>query len=257
MKYSRLVVNGCSYMESYASGNGHVDLAQQLGIEKVESLAIGGSANNRIIRTTLKDSYITTEPTVYVIGMTFVLRTEIPILKLVGVHTEFDDNTFEGRWTNPQNQYFVKDWLHFWKESDTDTFVNLWFKSNTHGLLDQVEDLMYRFLSFIGDLTRRGHGVLIFNQADLALTADRPNEKKFLDVEKIKLLKETKNFVHGLSWAAIPWQHEQGVPSTVYREGMVFKYGAPPENVKHRQPGAHQKLNEYLINYINEYKILE
>ena len=53
-----LVVNGCSYMASYAVGQGHVDLAQKLGLEHPASLAIGGSANSRILRTTLKHSYI-------------------------------------------------------------------------------------------------------------------------------------------------------------------------------------------------------
>ena len=35
-----LVVNGCSYMESYAVGQGHVDLAQQLALDCPVSLAI-------------------------------------------------------------------------------------------------------------------------------------------------------------------------------------------------------------------------
>ena len=80
MKYSQLVVNGCSYMGSYVNGGGHRDLAKNLGIEEYSSLAIGGSANSRILRTTLKHSYLTDKPTFYVLGMTFIGRSEIPIL---------------------------------------------------------------------------------------------------------------------------------------------------------------------------------
>ena len=70
-----LVVNGCSYQESYARGQGHMDLAQRLGfvdehnIPQASTLAIGGSANSRILRTTLKHSYQATQPMFYVLGI--------------------------------------------------------------------------------------------------------------------------------------------------------------------------------------------
>ena len=51
MAYNNLVVNGCSYMQAYAQGGGHQDLAQRLNIPKSQSLTIGGSANTRIMRT--------------------------------------------------------------------------------------------------------------------------------------------------------------------------------------------------------------
>ena len=66
-----LVVNGCSYMELYAIGKGHDDLAMQLQLNNPVSLAIGGSANSRILRTTLKHSY-TAPPTFYVLVMTLL-----------------------------------------------------------------------------------------------------------------------------------------------------------------------------------------
>ncbi len=58
-------------MHSYALGNGHQDLAQRLGIAQAASIAVSGSANSRILRTTLKHSY-TAPPTLYVLGMTFL-----------------------------------------------------------------------------------------------------------------------------------------------------------------------------------------
>ena len=84
----QLVVNGCSYTHTYASGNGHEDLAQRLGMANAHSIAVSGSANSRILRTTLKHSY-TAPPTLYVLGMTFLSRLEIPICE--------PENEFEGR----------------------------------------------------------------------------------------------------------------------------------------------------------------
>ena len=76
---NRLVVNGCSYMHSYASGFGHKELANKLGIPSTVSLARPGSSNQRIVRTTLHDGY-NNEKTLYVIGATFLHRYELPIL---------------------------------------------------------------------------------------------------------------------------------------------------------------------------------
>ena len=83
----QLIVNGCSYTHSYALGQGHRDFAHRLGIDKAKSIAVSGSANSRILRTTLKHSY-TAPPTLYVLGMTFLSRLEIPICE--------PENEFEG-----------------------------------------------------------------------------------------------------------------------------------------------------------------
>lgn len=242
-------------MEQYAVGAGHKDLAKQLSIPEFKSLAIGGSANSRIIRTTLKDSYITTEPTLYVLGLTFISRNEIPILKIPAGETEND--SFEGRWTNPQNQGFKNRWEHFWSDSDTEKFVDIRLKAEVYSLVDRVEDLMYHLLSMIGDLERRGHKVLMFQQADESLVQKMlPDNKCVLENPRLALMRQMPNIVHGLAWLAVIWQHNNGVG---IEGSMKFSgpYGETPEHIKHRRHGEHQKLNEYLINYINEFKILE
>ena len=104
---TELVINGCSYMHTYVEGNGHADLAQALQIPSSNSLSITGSANSRIIRTTLKHSYETNKKTLYVLGMTFVSREELPVCRYNSAeHTE--QEVWEGAWTNPQNQQFGK-----------------------------------------------------------------------------------------------------------------------------------------------------
>ena len=230
-----LVVNGCSYMESYAVGQGHVDLAQQLGLDYPVSLAIGGSANSRILRTTLKHSY-TAPPTFYVLGMTFLSRLEIPICEQL--------NDFEGRWVNPQNQEFKSRWQHDWTQADSDQFVETKLKSEVFSILDRIEDLMYRMLSAIADLQSRGHRVLMFQQAD-NLYLD------FLSDPRLSLFDQSE-IVGKFGWRASAWQTEQGVQPKDYGPGAPY---VPPD-MTHTAIGHHQKLNEYLTNYIQERKLL-
>ena len=228
-----LVSNGCSYAESYAQGQGHVDLARQLGLDSPVSLAIGGSANSRILRTTLKHSY-TAPPTLYVLGMTFVSRLEIPICDPV------DD--FEGRWVNPQNQEFSHRWQLGWTKTDSYQFVETKLKSEVFSVLDRIEDLMYRMISTITDLQHRGHRVLMFQQADNLY-------QEYLDDPRLKLFQRPE-IIDGYRWRAIAWQHTQGVPKSYNDTHQV------PPDMTHPAAGHHQKLNEYLTNYIQEHKLL-
>jgi len=159
----RLVVNGCSYMHVYAKGSGHRDLANELDIKTAVDLSQSGCANGRILRTTLKDSY-NNEPSLYVLGMTFISRSEAPILDLL--YGEDNETSFEGKWTNPQNQLFQNRWSKHWSQKDTDDFVNLKLKEEVFSLLDRTEDLMFRMCALIDSLRSRGHRVIVFQQAD-------------------------------------------------------------------------------------------
>jgi len=256
--YRQLVVNGCSYMELYASGGGHTELAQGLGIESSCSLAIGGSANSRILRTTLKHSYLTDKPTLYILGMTFISRAEIPILKYKLDETVH--SSFEGRWVNPQNQQFSNRWEHFWKEQDSLNWVELQYKADVYSLLDRTEDLMYRMLAAVSDLTSRGHQVLLFQQADDSYMLPDHGLARLIDSSRLTLFKSVANIVHGFQWQSVPWQHEQGVTaqqSHSPKSLAIMRLNTPTteDRIKHRVAGHHQKLNEYLINYIKEHKI--
>lgn len=238
----QVVVNGCSYMESYAMGNGHVDLARSLNligkfnIPLASTLAIGGSANSRILRTVLKHSHQATVPTLYILGMTFVSRCEIPICE------PLDD--FEGRWINPQNQEFKTRWQHNWTQADSDRFVETKLKSEVFSILDRTEDLMYRMLATITDLKSRGHKVLMFQQADNLY-------QEYLDDPRLKFFQRPE-IISGFKWRAIAWQYEQGVKPKTYPFGSPF---VPPD-MTHPEIGHHALINEYLTNYIQEHKIL-
>jgi hypothetical protein len=222
-------------MESYARGDGHVHLAKLLEIPISTSLAISGSANSRILRTTLKHSY-TAPPTLYVLGMTFVSRLEIPICE--------PENDFEGRWINPQNQEFKSRWQHNWSQKDSNQFVETKLKSEIYSILDRTEDLMYRMLSAIADLKSRGHRVLIFQQADNLY-------QEYLISPALQLLQQPE-IIDRFNWRAVAWQHSQGVKPTQYPPGRPY---VPPDMV-HPAVGHHDIINSFLTDYIHEHKIL-
>jgi hypothetical protein len=236
-KISRLVVNGDSYMEVYAQGAGHADLARRLNIANSTSLAIGGSADSRVIRTTLKDSYLTDQPTLYVIGVGFLSRWEVPVM------SNDHDNTFEGRWTNPQNQHYVHHWEHNWNQKLTGQLMELKLITDFYSVPDRLEDLMYRLAAMISNLHARGHSVVIFQQADDIY-------QRYLDRDSMHLFQNNPIFIDGLRWRAVPWQIAQGVSTTNYGHNPAYKV---PDELKHPAAGQHEILNTFLCQYINEH----
>ena len=243
---NNLIVNGCSYMEGYAKGGGHIDLAAQLGIAKADTLAIGGSANSRILRTTLKHSYQVAEPTLYVLGLTFVTRNELTI---IGMNPEEEKTSFEGRWCNPQNQEFADRYDHFWNKSESEKYVKQRLMVDAYSLIDRTEDLMYRVLSAVADLTARGHRVLVFQQAD-------DSYKQYLSYDRLQPFSTSKNIIDGFGWCAVIYQHEQGVAKAMPGNANYIGPQTVPEHIKHPAPGQHHILNKYLVEYINDRRIV-
>jgi len=235
----QLVVNGCSYMEMYTVGNGHEDLAQQLDIANCSSLAIGGSANSRILRSTLKHSYQATVPTFYLLGMTFLSRLEIPILG------QDPNREFEGAWTNPQNQQFRSQWVPHWSDSDTAQWIELKLKSEIYSIADRLEDLMYRMLSLQASLTARGHRVLMYQQADNIY-------QEFLEDSRFEHFKNNLGIKDGFAWRSIAWQHMHEVAKVIYSKDNQY---VPPD-MTHPLAGHHLMINTHLTQYIKDAKIL-
>jgi hypothetical protein len=236
-------------MFNYTQGKGHIDLANRLGIAQSIGIEVPGSANTRILRTTLKHSYQTDKPTFYVLGMTFVSRGEIPILKVP------DELTFEGRWTNPQNQDFENRWEHFWGRKQTEDWVDLKRKTEVYSLLDRTEDLMYSMLAVIDSLKSRGHQVLMYQQAD--------QDYWFLkDHPKFALLKNNPHILNGFMWSAMQYQHDAGVPKMEVDpslpQSMLPTPFSPQTPVNQLKPaiGQHSVLNEFLVKYITDNNLL-
>jgi len=238
MTYHKLVVNGDSYMQAYAQGNGHLDLANRLGISHSESLAIGGSANSRLVRTTLKHSYASAQPTFYVLGIGFISRWEVAIL-------EAKHDSFEGRWTNPQNQDYVDQWQHGWTKKQTQQLVELKLMADVFSIPDRLEDLMYSLLSLVDSLHSRGHKILMYQQADNIY-------QRFLEHPRFALLKNNSVFIDGLNWQAVPWQLKQGVPPMAYAMEIYHV----PDDLRHPASGHHDVLNTFLVDYIKQNKII-
>jgi hypothetical protein len=231
----RLITNGCSYMHIHAQGAGHLDLANLLNIKNSESLAISGSCNSRIIRTTLQDCYATTQPTLYIIGLTFFHRYELSIRQ---GHPDPD-----GKWvsfTGTGSSVFDDYEEHITKK-DLDTYADLYAKFLY--LSEVGTDLQWKLLSLIDTLHYRGHRVVIFN------TAEGGVDYWLVDNPKFDPLRKRKEIINGLAWRSIPWQFEQGARWPVEDERH-------PLDCRHVVPGDHKWLNQFLIDYIKTNNIL-
>lgn len=222
-------------MAGYAMGGGHQELAKKLNIGNAESLAVNGSCNSRIIRTTLKDSYSTTEKTLYIIGLTFLARGELPI--------NAQQDAFEGRWLSTQHFQFPDNnkCLAYWTESDTKKYIELKNKTEADSVEDRLENLMYQLVSMINDLVSRGHQILVFRQPEDAYD-------HCLDTPKFTLLKKCVNILNGLTWAAIPWQFSNGAE---FAPGDLVH----PIGIRHALPGEHGPLNNFLLYYIKQHDL--
>ncbi len=231
----RLVTNGCSYMQYHANGHGHLDLADRLGIKNSESLAMNGSCNSRIIRTTLRDCYNTTQPTLYVIGVTFFHRYELSIRQ--------GNPEPDGKWVsfNGNQSAMFHDYESHITKKDLYVYSELYDKLlylNEVGI-----DLQWRLLSLIDTLHYQGHRVVIFNTAEGGVDYWLVNNPKF------DLLRKRKEIIQGLAWRSISWQFEQGA-----RWPDADK--EYPLECRHVLPGDHKWLNEFLTDYIKTNNIL-
>jgi hypothetical protein len=217
----------------YSHGNGHLDLANQLGIDQAVTLTLPGSCNSRIIRTTLKDSYAITTPTLYIIGVTFLNRTELP----VGA-----PDSVEGAWLSFQNSpnpsYVYQD---HWNNKDSTDYINLMIKSSIESLKDRYEHLVYQLCGLIDSVKSRGHQILIYQQAD-PVHVDHLTDD-MLDPVVIDLLKNNINIIEQLKWLAVPWQFKQGV----HPDSKDLHL---PKNIRHPASGEHGPLNNFLLDYI-------
>lgn len=236
MTIARLVTNGCSYMRGVVRGNGHVELANRLGICHTHDLSLPGSCNNRIIRTTLKDSFGTTDPTLYIIGLSFFSRSELPVAK--------DSDNFEGLWISFQNQALPDD--HYtpqWTTTDSQDYLRLRLKYHSLGFSDIFDDLAIRLISMINDLTSRGHSVLVFNQVEKLYL-------KFLNPAQLDIFNTVPQVIDQLRWVAVPWQFQQGVNPDPKDQNEN-------PDVRHPAIGEHQVLTKFLIDYIQKNNILK
>jgi len=228
----QLVVNGCSYMAIYARGQGHIELANSLGITNTVSLAKPGSSNTRILRTTLKHSYQNTVPTLYVLGLSFLLRSELPIART--------NDPFEGHWVSFQTPHIDSAFADWWTQKDCDDYERIKVKCSFNGHIDKFEDLAYNTMSVVNDLKSRGHQVVVFQQADDIIV----HEAK---TARLEMLGSCSNIIEGLIWRAVPWQIAQGA-STDYDPRI-------PQDIRHVSAGQHKFLNQFLLDYIRQHDL--
>jgi hypothetical protein len=235
VKMQRLVVAGCSYINYYAEGDGHQDLAQQLSIPQAVSLAKNSVCNQRILRVLAQDLYTAQEPTFYIMGLTFLSRFELAI--------KAESDGIDGYWQS-FNSHSVAcqdpKWYQEVQAQDLDTLSKL------HGRFFNarhfMQDLMYRLLTLRDAAHQRGHRLLVFNTAEHGL-------QYWIHEPQFEPLRASSVFVAGLAWSSIAWQFEQG--ATWPPEDEQY-----PWDCRHVAPGDHAHLNRFLVDYIHSHSIL-
>ena len=230
-------------MHTYIEGNGHINLASRLNLS-ANNLSITGSTNSRIIRTTLKHSYETNKKCLYVLGMTFISREELPICRYDNGVYPTEQDIWEGAWTNPQNQHFGKTrWISEWNDWETKQWIMFRERYEKRSLVDRTENLMYQMLAMIDSLTHRGHNCIIFQQADHWWDGMLPQESR-----RLKLLASNPNIIEDFKWLAIREQHQAGIPYVKEENHVKLE-------LRHREAGTHEWLNNYLETHIRKHEL--
>lgn len=226
---SRLVSNGCSYMWNYAQGSGHEDLAHELKIQQAHSLAQCGSANSRILRTTIRDA-LCNPPTLYIIGLSFISRHDYPISAQI-----LDQ---DGPWLAMQNlppDINIDRCVPGISHQDVSDIFKVKQKLCVYGSFWYFDELQLHLKCLILALRGLGHTCAIFFSAE-------QQHLNWLDDHRFQDIIKFPEFVHGLQWLSVPWQHDQGVPCQYDdRIDGIFR---------HRQQGEHKKFNDFLAAYI-------
>lgn len=256
-KISNICTNGCSYMRAYDAdpGQGHRALADSLNIANAETISISGSSNPRILRSTLKHSYtVAKEPTLYILGLTFIGRDELPISKVFADREFGPGSVFEGPWLNPQNQGYSDSWDWFWDPQLSSKWNKLRVISEQSTLGWRLENLMYQMLATVSDLKSRGHQVIMYQQADFAIL-------EHLDEPMFEPFRQCVNIVDGFKWMAVPYQLERGVPRMGAENapsiiGLKNSHKVP-DHIAHPANGEHLVLNDFLIQYITDHNLLD
>jgi hypothetical protein len=229
----RLVVGGCSYMEQYSAGQGHHDLAQRLGLYRYYSLAHSGSCNDRILRSVLRDCLSASEPSLYIVGLTFLHRYELPILA---------EPTEDGLWQSCTGH--LLDTPGPWRSEISLKEYNNYSALRAHMfyLKESLEKTMFWALAAIHTVKNFGHRIIMFNTAEAGVD-NFLNERRFqsLNIPEI---------VGGYRWRSIQYQIDNGA-QWCPQDSHLDLY------VRHVAPGQHQWLNDFLTNYIHEHKILQ
>jgi len=236
---NRLVLNGCSYMENYADGNGHKELADKFNISNVKSLARAGSSNERIFRTTLDDCY-NNEKTLYVIGLTFVHRYELPILSQSDPWNIEHHEGDKFQWINNENLIDLGQLDSGITENDVKQFHKLKTKFDVNSQAELVFKSVYYYTSLVDSILNNGHQVVVFNTAE-TIFESYTNDPKLKYLEKYN-----KYIIKQFNWYSNEYQLNNG--ASIIKEDIDVDM---PTIYKHIAPGEHKKLNEFLYDHIS------
>lgn len=225
-----LLLNGCSFSANYYLAN---HLARQLGLQQAVSLAVGGSSNRRIVRTTLEYLQENSDVGFVLLGLSFHRRREGSFLP-TGEWVQYGTNGLQGHFA-PHDAVFKKDIPRAQIEQYvSDVYAN---DIDNH----YIDQLLCDIILLTGYLESKNIPYLIFNFCELRYA--EYSSKYYEYIRNNKRIVPLDTFVANL------FLRDQGA-----------KYAEPeerwPVNARHYNGDEYIHLNNYFINHLRTNNLL-
>lgn len=234
---SKLLLNGCSYAhrwahEWYTTGNISA-LAQRLGYDETVSLAVSGSSNARIFRTTLE--YLTLNPDVdfVVIALTFYNRFEAPWASPRPIEGRWVSYSHNGVTNRESDEHLV------YERPEIKRYIDDRYRYDLG--VEYIDALLADLIFFTGWLDAQGYKYCIINPCE-RLYAD---DKGMFDTAKMRWIRENPKIVDIENFIANKWMHEQGAVCPEDETNLDPMY-------RHYGNDGFTMLNEFMYNYITK-----
>jgi hypothetical protein len=225
----KLLLNGCSFSANYYSVH---NLARHLGYTSVTSLAIGGSSNRRIIRSTIE--YVEQNPDVgfVLLGLTFARRREGSFLSLTDTDNwvQYSANGMQGLFV-PQDAVLKTD------KTDIEQFIHSTYTNDVD--IKHMDQLLCDLLMLSGYLDSRGIKHVFFN------FCERRYGEYFdtIGARYRPMIEANKHIVPLDKFNANMFFHELGA-----------KFGEPEARwepfARHYNGDEYHHLNSFLLNHL-------
>jgi hypothetical protein len=232
----KLLLNGCSFSANYGVA---AKLGSDLGYDEFVNLAIGGSSNRRIIRTTVE--YLEHNTVDFVLlGLTFWERQEGAFLK-TQPHKDnwmsYNPMGLQGLFAPPDTEFVFDN-----TRSSIEKYILERYRYDLN--LMYLDQLMCDLVMFTAYLEQRNIKYLIFNTCELEYTNYFTNFNSTYQkaIDQNKRIVPLDKFV-----------------SNVYLYEKDARY-APNEaqwspNAIHYNSEEYRHINDYLLNYIRENRL--
>jgi len=232
----KLLVNGCSFSANYYLAN---NLARQIGLDSAESIAIGGSSNRRIIRTTLEYLEQHDDIGFVLLGLSFMRRREGTFLA-----TEKDkDNWVQYSANGIQGHFIPADAVYKNSQTDVEQYIQDIYTYDVD--IKHIDQLLCDLTMLSGYLSNRGINHLFYNFCERRYTEYFTN----VSSQYQKIVERNPHIVPLDRFIANLFLHDLGA-----------KYSEPEERwepfARHYGGDEYVHLNDYFLNHMRTHNLI-